>query len=665
MDHEKMTPEELAALRKSLGISVVPETEIDEKSGLTFSEKARLAAQGALFNFSDEGAAAFRYLLGEDYDEAVADERAKLEAARGKEGSTKYEIGGAVATGLLAAPFTGGTSIPMTAARLALLGGGQALASGIGAREGILERVTKDPAALAVETAAGAVAGPALSKAVKYGGKAIKTIAKPGGSFGRFVTGRISRPVETEIRRLAEDSGVPFEEIVERIGKGEIFPDLSEQAAKDLRGLYVSSGKGGQAIADVVRKRADELPAQARATLQADLAPDAITGNITKWFGKKIKDIKTAESAAYDKIFEKGNEPSNSLNLAVEELLQNQRWLGNKVNTVRRAKRINSPLWETVEGQVKLLDDVSLKEAEIIRRSLYTKAQKAWKDGDGDLGEAIGDLEDDLRKIIDTASPELAATRAAWAKVLRLKDSFDDGKKIFGQTAEDAEIFIDDILSSGDAEVVGALRAGAATSLKAKSTVGAKSTMFKNLDDLDKKDRIILEKLYPGDAAEEAFNKIKLADQALKTQTRVVGGSPTAGRLEAVARQGSAGDIVADAADVAITGNIIPPILRFVRRALGGKSGLNQKQQEQVARILITEDPQIMEKALNNPEVQQLLINRINQAANLVQRGAGSAGAYEAGEITRESGASAGIDALVKSISGITAGKVVKAAAGQ
>ena len=657
MDHEKMTPEELAALRKSLGISVVPETEIDEQTGLTFSEKARLAAQGALFNFSDEGAAAFRYLLGEDYDEAVADERAKLEAARGKEGSTKYEIGGAVATGLLAAPFTGGTSIPMTAARLALLGGGQALASGIGAREGILERVTKDPAALAVETAAGAVAGPALSKAVKYGGKAIKTIAKPGGSFGRFLTGRISRPVETEIRRLAEDSGISFEEIVERIGKGEIFPDLSEQAAKDVAGLYASSGKGGQAIAEVVGRRADELPAQARATLQADLAPDAITGNITKWFGKKAADIEKAESASYNKIFSEGVEPSNSLNLAVEELIQNQRWLGNKVNTLRRAKRINSPLFEVVEGQVKLLDNIDLETAEIVRRALKDKVTKSFSGGDGSLGQAVSNLEGDFRNIIDKVSPELAATRDAWARVSRLKDSFDDGKKIFGKSAEDAEIFIDDILSSGDAEVVGALRAGAAASLKAKSTVGAKSTMFKNLNDLDRKDRIILEKLYPGDVAEEAFNKIKLADQALKTQTRVIGGSPTAGRLEAVARQGSKGDIIADAADVAM-GKIVAPMLRLVKRSLGGKSGLNQKQQEQVARILITEDPQIMEKALNNPEVQQLLINRINQAANLVQRGAGGAGAYEAGEITRGSGASGALDSLVKGLTGSTANKV-------
>lgn len=653
-----MTEDEIAALRKQYGIVVVPKAEIDETSGLTLSEKARLSAQGALFNFSDEGAALFRSLLGEDYDEAVADERAKLETARGKEGSLKYEIGGAVLPALAAAPFTGGASIPLTAARLAALGGTQAFASGVGAREGgIVERVTEDPVALAAETAIGAVAGPAVSKGVKYGGKAIEAIAKPGGSFARFLTGKISRPVETEIRRIAEDSGVPFEEIVERIGKGEIFPDLSEQAAKDVAGLYASSGKGGQAIAEVVSRRADELPAQARATIQADLAPDAITGNITKWFGKKAADIERAEGAAYNKIFAEGVEPSNSLNLAVEELLQGQKFLRNKVNALMAANR-KPPLFEVVEGQVKLLDNIDLETAEIVRRALKDKATSSFQTGDGSLGTAVSNLEGDLRKIIDGASPELAATRAAWAKVSQMKDLFEEGRKIFGKTAEDAEIFIDDILSSGDTEAVAALRAGAAASLKAKSTVGAKSTMFKNLADLDRKDRIILEKLYPGDAAEEAFNKIKLADQALKTQTRVTGGSPTAGRQEAISRQGSAGDIVADAADVAITGNITAPVLRFVRRAIGGKSNLSPAQLEQVSKIIISEDPDIIQKALIDPQVQQLLVSRINQAANLVQRAAGGAGAYEGGEITRESGASSSIDDIIRGISGETADKI-------
>lgn len=647
-------------IRAKHDIVVNENDKVDEKSGLTFSEKARLSAQGALFNFSDEGIAIFRSLLGEDYDEAVSDERSQLQTARGKDGSLKYEIGGAVIPAIAAAPFTGGASIPLTLGRLAAVGGTQALASGVGAREGdLVDRVTQDPTALAVETAIGTVAGPALSKGVKYGGKAIQAIAKPGGPFARFLAGRISRPVEAKIRGIAEDSGVKFEDIVERIGKGEIFPDLSEQAAKDVAGLYASSGKGGQAIADVVRRRADELPAQARANIQADLSPDAITGNITKWFKKKTKDIEKAESDQYTKIFAKEIEPSNSLNLAVEELIQNQRWLGNKINTIRRAKRKNSPLFEVVDGQVKLLEDIDLESAEIVRRALKDKTTKSFNSGDGTLGQAVSDLENDLRIIIDKVSPELAATRAAWAKVSKLKDSFEDGKKIFGQSAEDAEIFIDDILSSGDKEVVAALRAGAAASLKAKSTVGAKSTMFKNLNDFDRKDRIILEKLYPGDAAEEAFNKVKLADQALQTKSRVTGGSPTSGRMEAIKRQGSAGDLIADTADVALTGNVVSPVLRFVRRALGESSGLNADQLEQISRILITEDPNIMQRALIDPQVQELLVSRINQISNLLQMGASGAGAYEAGEVTRESGASKTIDAIVKEMAGPARAKIL------
>jgi len=653
-----MTEEELSKIRKELGINVIPLEEIDEKSGLTFSEKARLAAQGALFNFSDEGAGLFRSLLGEDYDEAVADERAQLETARGKDGSLKYEIGGAMLPAIAAAPFTGGSSIPLTVARLAAMGGSQALASGLGARKGdIIDRITEEPTALAIEAGVGAVAGPVVGKVVGAGGKIVKSMSKPGGSFARFLTGKISRPVETEIRRIAEDSGVKFEDIVERIGKGEIFPDLSEQAAKDVAGLFASSGRGGQAIADVVSRRADELPAQARATIQADLSPDAITGNITKWFGKKAKDIEKAEGDAYKKIFAEGVEPSSSLNLAVEELLQEQKFLRNKVNTLMSANK-KPPLFEVVKGQVNLLDDVGLETSEIVRRALKDKTNTSFKAGDGSLGTAVSTLEDDLRKVIDEVSPELAATRAAWARVNKLKDNFEDGKKIFGKSAEDAEIFIDDLLSGGDEEVVAALRAGASASLKAKSTVGAKSTMFTNLNDLDRKERIILEKLYPGDAAEEAFTKIKLAEQALKTQTRVTGGSPTAGRLEARIRQGSAGDMIADTADVAITGNIVAPVLRFVRRALGESSGLNADQLEQVSRIIITEDPNIMQRALVDPQVQQLLVSKINQVANLVKMGAGGASAYEAGEATRSSGASATIDSIVKGLTSSAADKI-------
>ena len=42
-----------------------------------------------------------------------------------------------------------------------------------------------------------------------------------------------------------------------------------------------------------------------------------------------------------------------------------------------------------------------------------------------------------------------------------------------------------------------------------------------------------------------------------------------------------------------------------------------------------------MEKALNNPESQKILIEKVQQIGNLVQRAVGGASAYEAGEGTR------------------------------
>ena len=113
-----------------------------------------------------------------------------------------------------------------------------------------------------------------------------------------------------------------------------------------------------------------------------------------------------------------------------------------------------------------------------------------------------------------------------------------------------------------------------------------------------------------------------------------------------------------DTADVAITGNIVAPVLRFVRRALGESSGLNADQLEQVSRIIITEDPNIMQRALVDPQVQQLLVSKINQVANLVKMGAGGASAYESGEATRSSGASATIDSIVKGLTSSAADKI-------
>ena len=651
------TIEEIRAKHK---IQVNEQDVVDpEGTNLTLSEKARLAAQGAFFNFSDEIAAAFRALGEDTYKEALIDERSMLEEAREKEGSLKYELGGAVIPGLIAAPFTGGASIPATAGRLAAIGAAQGFTSAIGAGEGdIVDRVTDDPAGLALATTLSAVAGPTGQKVVSGGQKVVSALASPLKRGERFISGKLAKPVEDEVMRIADEAGLTVDDIVRRVGEGEIIADMSDQATNAVRALYAKSGQGGQVISDVVSRRADELPADAKATLQADLVPDAATGNVTKYFDQSIDDLKAAEGGAYNSIFAKSaNVKSNSLNLGVQEVLQNQKFLRNKVNALLSAKN-KPPLFEVVEGQVKLLDDVDLETAEIVRRALADKTSATFQKGEGSLGGAIGDLEKSLRNVIDEVSPELAATRANWAKIMNSKTAFEDGKRIFGKSADDAEVFFEDLVAKGDMEAVAALRAGAASALRAKSTTGAQVSMFKNFSDLNRKERLILEKIYPGDAAEAAFKKLELAAQSIATRNKVLGGSPTAITEEGVKRIGTTQGL-ADATSL-LTNLDLGAGVRLAKGFLGSKAdGLSQSQLEQVAKMVVSEDAELLKRALTDGAARIALANKVNQIVNLMQRGGASVAAIEAGEFAQTSPT---IDSLTKTISPETASKIKQAA---
>jgi hypothetical protein len=485
----------------------------------------------------------------------------------------------------------------------------------------------------------------------------VSALASPLKRGERLISGKLSKPVEDELMRIADEAGLTVDDIVRRVGEGEIIADMSEQATNAVRALYAKSGQGGQVISDAVSRRADELPADAKATLQADLVPDAATGNVTKYFDQSIADLKAAEGGAYNSIFAKSaNVKSNSLNLGVQEVLQNQKFLRNKVNALLSAKN-KPPLFEVVEGQVKLLDDVDLETAEIVRRALADKTSATFQKGEGSLGGAIGDLEKSLRNVIDEVSPELAATRANWAKIMNSKTAFEDGKRIFGKSADDAEVFFEDLVAKGDMEAVAAFRAGAASALRAKSTTGAQVSMFKNFSDLNRKERLILEKLYPGDAAEAAFKKLELAAQSIATRNKVLGGSPTAITEEGVKRIGTTQGL-ADASSL-LGGDLMAGV-RLAKGFLGSKAdGLSQAQLEQVAKMVVSEDAELLQRALTDGAARIALANKVNQIVNLMQQAGAGVAAIETGEAVQTSPT---IDRLTKTISPTVADKIKQAA---
>ena len=629
-----------------------PETEDNQKiiasqaaqeQPLDFTEKLRLSLQGLLANLSDEGIAAVKSLFtDQSYEDAVASERKILKEAREKDSALAYELGGALVPSLAAIVLSGGSGTPAVVANLARIGlpaaktslgriarsgavgTGEGLVAGAGAAEGdVVDRVT-DTGTL-VSAATGGVARPAITGALGAGKKVVGAVADR--NFTRKILSGLGKAESAELNRVIEETGLSVDDIIRHVGEGGVIGDMADSAATALRALYSKAGKGREAVADTLSRRSTEKTGEAAKTLQRDLSQGTAhglvkvgeTGNILKYFGIGIKNLKSDESKAYNKIFAQGIEPSNELNEAALEILTNQKSLRKPINDLMAAS--GQPSLFKMNPKTKVLEltrDVDLETGEIMWRALSDSSSAAYRGGQGAMGQAVGNLESGLRKILDDASPDLKSTRAQWAAINASADAFDQGRKILSKSADEAEVIFEDLVARGDMDAVASFRLGYATALRNKTSAGNVTTLFRNLSDVNKKDRQILETIYPGDSLEEAVKKIDLADAANRTRNKVLGGSQTAPQMAAEKKIGTASSL-ANLVEIAMFPLTRGPMaaMRFIRDAIGEKSeNLSPDQMTQIAKMLVEEDPAVLAKALRNDNLISGIAAKYNRIAD-------------------------------------------------
>ena len=419
---------------------------------------------------------------------------------------------------------------------------------------------------------------------------------------------------------MLDEGGIPIDELINRIGAGEIFPDMTDEAARALRAIYSKLGTGGRVVSETITRRADELPAKASAAIQSDLVPQQTTGNIVKAIKETVDSLKSQESNAYNKIFNEAlDEPSKKLNSIILELANNNPALVKNTNELISAAGKKSLFKETDDGLLELTRNVTLEESEIVRRAVKDGTDQAFRDAKGSLGEIFKGIERTLREAIDEISPALASTRANYAKMFAIKKAFKEGRKIFGKIPDDAEIIWERILASGDDDVIAAFRAGAGALLRGKRTTGAKTTLYSRLNDIEKRERLILEMIYPGQSLEAAVKKIDLASRALKTKGVVLGGSPTQPAQEAASRIGtkSLGAIP----NLIIFAKTLDPVagVRVIKDLVGKRAeSLTPKQMAEVANILVSENAELFRKSVTQPAVVNLLSRKANAVIDVV-----------------------------------------------
>ena len=360
------------------------------------------------------------------------------------------------------------------------------------------------------------------------------------------------------------------------------------------------------------------------ATLQRDLSPNLKEGNVLKFIRGSEKQLQAAASKNYDEIYKKFEGfRSNNLNLIVQEALQKQPMLRGKLRSLMTGLGKATP-FEIKDGVLTLTQDIDLRTAEKLRGLLFDRTNQLFQKGDGTLGQVASDLEKTLRNIIDEASPDLSMARSTWSKLRDAQTAFKEGEKVFTKKADLIDLEFEQLVRKGDIDAIEAFRAGVASAIRGKKSGASKIGFINKLGDLTKSESLILQKIYPEEALENALDKINLAKASIAAEAKIIQGSQTAETIEAAKRVGTVNDAYALARFIVSGGTDIGAGVQLLDKIIPKRTvNLTQEQMTEISNLLISQNKDLLRDALTNKEARDKLINTVaNYADRLIRGGA-------------------------------------------
>lgn len=597
----------------------------------------RAGAQGLTFGLSDEMIAgatnpisAMRSAFGDEaggagYTERLGQERGRLEAYRRDYPieSAGAELGGAVVPALAATVLSGGTATPATGPVLAralqaapsLIKQGAAYGGlyGFGTAEGgPMERLQ----GAATGAGVGAVVSPVMGAAtypLVAGASQLTDAAR------RVFGNRGGKAVEAELQRLAEGTGLSVDEIAQRVASGEI---MAENATLRMttRALMSRGGQGETMVRSVMERRPPQKRAEAMEEIQSYLSTTA-DDNVLRGQRMSQEAVKASEQASYRQLFEQGGGgpvPASAVT-ALSDVFERLPGAAKELAAFVRADTKTAPYFTVADdGVVTFNRQPTLQEAEITRRFVAGKKNEAFSQG-SPWGETYKAIEQNLRTELDAASPQLAATRTGWAKLMSERDAFETGQQLFNRSADEVEILVEELLRKGPQgqAQLDALRNGAMDALRTKSRSAAGPNLMATLTNPERKESAILRAILPAGAYDDVAQRASVAAQSQTARNEIIKGPSTA--LTQAADRSVGVGVTADEAAAALGGNMVSMLNVGMKLAKAAAPGLTERERVRVLGVLLSEDPQVVRRALQDESGMMALKRSIDR---LVQMGA-------------------------------------------
>ena len=587
------------------------------------TQRLRSALQGTSFKFADEAEAYLRSLSGENYDTALADIRGKIkdyEKSRPVE-SGAIELSAGIPMALAASWLTGGTATPVVArtllptlARVAGVGAVQGGLTGAGGAEG-------DAFSRLVGGTTGFVTGGIVAPAVVGGMKLVGgTILDPMMDYTRRKFGdRGAKIVETEIQRIQQQTGLDPDEIVQKIAGGEI---LAENP--NILGIVRSYYSGGGDASRTIRKSLTERPKALRQKTIDQMAAELNAGtepNVLKKFAQSEVERTTARNALYNKAYDEGGVITEEMLNSLTDAMQRSPSAYELINKLSQAQLKTKPFFTMNEaGEVTFIRPPTIRDMEIARRGLKADINRKYTSGEGDIAKELQPYEEALRGLINKSAPAVGEARAQAASDKVTSRAFNDGKLAFGKSPDQVQIEFEKLVSASP-ESVSAYRAGIMAQLRNKMSMGGRTSMMANLESAEAKEGQILRIIYPQDKVDDILKLARVAAQSQKASGTVLGGSPTAQTLMESKNIGM--NISPQEIGAVFSGDAFTTMRVASKIIQKNAPNLTPEQKQQVAKVLVSEDPALVLNALKDQSGMAILQKRLQTLGNTFARTSG------------------------------------------
>jgi len=435
-----------------------------------------------------------------------------------------------------------------------------------------------------------------------------------GSEILRFVSGsRARNAVTNEVQRIASEAGIDVAEAEARLLRGELIAE-DPNVALALRS-YMGSGEPSTIIRGAVQDRPAGTRRTAFETIRSGIAA-GLDKNIYRHMRASADLLRQLERNEYKDAFQNSGDATQPVIDQMYETIARFPTGGNKLKEAFKSETGRDPFFVVDDlGRITFRMQPTMRDAEILRRIVADESRQLTRAGGADatIGVNLGDAERELRSVIDVDAPQITTARENARLVRTRNDNYQAGLKANSKSADEIQVEFNDIINGRDPGLIQAYRLGYLQNLQSKIQSGNKASLVARLTDPETKEGSIFRTIYPQDLQQAALDRLGVARQAQTARDTLLSGSQTAPTERARSREGRVSETLRTsglAAD-ALRGDINAGAAILDRMVQQFTPGLSDAHRAAIARILLSQDPDVVRKALTDTEYLRSLQSAI------------------------------------------------------